>query len=254
MSERIERLKQVAQCGDVDTLYVLIQEDAYLLDHIDRVPFFDTPLHIAACNGHIPFVMEMARLKPSFARKPNLEGFSPIHLALQYKHTEMVSRLLQVNGDLVRIKGREGITPLHYAIVVDDQLDLLAEFLSVCPNSIEDVTTRNETVLHIALKCDKLEAFKFLVEWIRQKRPKNSIFWERKILNWKNEKGNTVLHIAISKNQPEVSCLHSSIMYILKKHRKACVVTSSNMIFFISLGMKTIHFMIMILFFISNNV
>ena len=246
MGERIERLKQVAQCGDVDTLYVLIQEDAYLLDHIDRVPFFDTPLHIAACNGHIPFVMEMARLKPSFARKPNLEGFSPIHLALQYKHTEMVSRLLQVNGDLVRIKGREGITPLHYAIAVDDQLDLLAEFLSVCPNSIEDVTTRNETVLHITLKCDKLEAFKFLVEWIRQKRSKNSIFWERKILNWKNEKGNTVLHIAISKNQPEVSCLHSSIMYILKKHRKACVVTSSNMIFFISLGMKRIHFMIMI--------
>ncbi|KAL0002198.1 hypothetical protein SO802_015979 [Lithocarpus litseifolius] len=139
--ERIERLKQVAQCGDVDTLYVLIQEDAYLLDHIDRVPFFDTPLHIAVCNGHVPFVMEMVRLKPSFVWKPNLEGFSPIHLALQYKHTEMVSRFQQVNGDLVRIKGREGITPLHYAVAVDDQLVLLAEFLLVCLNSIEDVTT-----------------------------------------------------------------------------------------------------------------
>ncbi|XP_030931038.1 ankyrin repeat-containing protein BDA1-like [Quercus lobata] len=115
----------------------------------------------------------------------------------------MVSRLLQVDGDLVRIKGREGITPLHYAVVVDDQLDLLAEFLSICPDSIEDVTTRNETVLHIALKYNKLEAFKFLVEWIRQKRSKNSIFWERKILNWKNEEGNIVLHIAISKNQPK---------------------------------------------------
>ena len=236
MGERIERLKQVSQRGDVDTLYMLIQEDAYLLDHIDHFPFFDTPLHIAVCNGHIPFVMEMMRLKPSFARKPNLEGFSPIHLALLYKHTEMVSRLLQVDGDLVRIKGREGITPLHYAVVVDDQLDLLAEFLSVCPDFIEDVTTRNETVLHITLKYNKLKAFKFLVEWIRQKRSKNSIFWERKILNWKNEEGNIVLHIAISKNQPEVSSLHSSIIYVLKKYRKTCVLTSRNMIF-ILLGM-----------------
>ncbi|KAL0002196.1 hypothetical protein SO802_015977 [Lithocarpus litseifolius] len=203
MGERIERLEQVAQCGDIDTLYMLIQEDACLLDHIDHFPFFDTPLHIAVCNGHIPFVMEMMRLKPSFARKPNLEGYSPIHLALLYKHNEMVSRLLQVDGDLVHIKGREGITPLHYVVLVDDQLDLLAEFLSICPDSIEDVTTRNETALHIALKYNRLEAFKFLVEWIRQKRSKNSIFWERKILNWKNEEGNIVLHVAISKNQPE---------------------------------------------------
>ncbi|KAM3699066.1 hypothetical protein ACJW31_06G233400 [Castanea mollissima] len=208
MGERIfERLKQVAQCGDVDLLYMLIQEDAYLLDNIDHFPFFDTPLHIAVCNGHIPFVMEMMRLKPSFARKPNLEGLSPIHLAVLYKHTEMMSRLLQVDGNLVRIKGREGITPLHFAVAAHDQLDLLAEFLSVCPDSVENVTIRNETVLHIALKYDNLETFKFLVKWIRQKRSKNSIFWERKILNWKNEEGNTVLHISIIKNQLEAARL-----------------------------------------------
>ena len=92
MGERIERLKQVAQCGDVETLYVLIQEDALIiwtaliiflffytphldhidhfpffdtphLDHIDHSPFFDSPLHIAVCNGHILFAKEMVRLK-----------------------------------------------------------------------------------------------------------------------------------------------------------------------------------------------
>ena len=72
---------------------------------------------------------------------------------------------------------------MHYAVALDDQLDLLAEFQSICPDSIKDVMIQNEIFLHIALKYDNLEAFKLLVKWIQQKRSKNSIFWERKILN-----------------------------------------------------------------------
>uniref|UniRef100_A0A2N9GNX4 AMP-dependent synthetase/ligase domain-containing protein n=1 Tax=Fagus sylvatica TaxID=28930 RepID=A0A2N9GNX4_FAGSY len=195
MDERIERLKRVAEGGDIDNLYMLIQEDAYLLEHIDQVPFFDTPLHIAASIGHIPFVLEMMRLKPSFARKSNPDGFSPIHLAIRNGQAQMVRQLLQVDGNLVRAKGREGMTPLHYAAAYD-YLDLLAEFLSVCPHSIEDVTIRNMTALHIALKYNKLESFKLLVGWLGQNRSENSIVWERKVLNWKDEEGNTVLHVA----------------------------------------------------------
>uniref|UniRef100_A0A2N9F8M3 Uncharacterized protein n=1 Tax=Fagus sylvatica TaxID=28930 RepID=A0A2N9F8M3_FAGSY len=81
-------------------------------------------------------------------------------------NTEMVRRLLQVDGDLVNVKGKERITPLHYVATTGDQLDLLVEFLSFCPNSIADVTIRNETALHIALKRDNVEAFKVLVEWL----------------------------------------------------------------------------------------
>uniref|UniRef100_A0A2N9F9J5 PGG domain-containing protein n=1 Tax=Fagus sylvatica TaxID=28930 RepID=A0A2N9F9J5_FAGSY len=197
MDERIERLKKVSQCGDIDTLYMLIQEDAYLLEHIDHVPFFDTPLHIAASMGHILFVMEMMRLKPSFARKPNPEGLSPIHLALINGHIEMVQWLLQVDGDLVCVKGREGMTLLHHAVATNDNLDLLSEFLSVCPNSIKNVTIRNETALHIALKYNKLEAFKLLVGWLGKNRSKNAMFWEKTILKWKDNEGNTVLHVAV---------------------------------------------------------
>jgi hypothetical protein len=69
MAERIERLKVVAQQGNIDGFYMLIREDVKLLEHIDELPFVDTPLHIAASVGHIPFAMEMMRLKPSFAKK-----------------------------------------------------------------------------------------------------------------------------------------------------------------------------------------
>ena len=213
MNERIERVNNVAQHGNIDAFYNLIREDVILLQDIDELPFVNTPLHIAASSGHIHFALEMMGLKPSFARKPNPEGFSPIHLALQNGHTEMVRRLLQVDGDLVNVKGKERITPLHYVVAAGNQLDLLGEFLSFCSDSIADVTIRNETALHIALKRDNLEAFKVLVEWLVSNCSKNASFYERKILNWKDEEGNTILHIAVSKNQTQASSLFSSIIY-----------------------------------------
>ena len=162
LDDRISRLNGIAKEGNIDAFYKFIRNDVKLLEEMDELPFVDTPLHIAASLGHIPFAMEMMRLKPSFARKPNPDGYSPIHLALQNWKTQMVRRLLRHDVDLVRVRGREGMTPLHYAVEYD-YLDLLPEFLSLCPHFIGDVTIRNETALHIALKYDKLEAFKLMV-------------------------------------------------------------------------------------------
>ncbi|KAK7856162.1 ankyrin repeat-containing protein bda1 [Quercus suber] len=146
MDVRVERLKQVAQSGDIDAFYSLIREDVKILEHIDELPFADTPLHIAGPVGHIPFATKMMGLKPSFAWKLNPDGFSPIHLALQNRHIELVRQLLQFDGDLVRVKGREHFTPLHYVVATSDHhLDLSEEFLLICPNSIADVIVQNET-------------------------------------------------------------------------------------------------------------
>jgi ankyrin repeat protein len=214
MDVRIEKIKHVAQQGNIDDFYNLIQEDAKLLEHIDELPFVDTPLHIAASFGNIPIAMEMMGLKPSFARKLNPYGFSPIHLALQNGHTEMVHHLLQFDGDLVRVKAKEHITPLHYVAKTDYHLDLLPKFLSICLDSITDVTIRNETALHIAMKNNVLDAFKLLVGWLGSDWSQMASIYGKEILDRKDEKGDTVLHIAVSKNQTEASSLHSSIMKI----------------------------------------
>ncbi|KAK7848829.1 ankyrin repeat-containing protein bda1 [Quercus suber] len=125
----------------------------------------------------------------------------------------MVHQLLRVDQDLVRVKGRGNMTPLHHVakgnVQLDreekrnDKLDLLIEFLSICPDSITDVTTQNETALHIALKNNKIESFKALVGWLASRWSQNASDYERKILNWKDEEGNTVLNIAISQNLTE---------------------------------------------------
>ena len=213
IGEKIGELNQFAQDGNIDKFYECIEKDVKLLEHIDEFPFVDTPLHISASAGHIEFSIEMMKLKPSFISKQNVGGHTPIHLALKKGKTTMVRQLLQHNVDLVRVKGRECMTPLHvaaskigienpddphYEAKVNGYLALLEIFLSVCPNSITDLTTRNETALHIALKDDNLGAFKFLVGWLLRKWP----YW-RKILEQKDVKGNTVLHIAVSRNQTE---------------------------------------------------
>ncbi|KAL9438120.1 hypothetical protein AB3S75_023896 [Citrus x aurantiifolia] len=199
-------MEAAAQLRDTNALYSLIRKDPYILDNFDRIPFIETPLHAAARSGNVELAMEIIRLKPSFAKKPNQDGFSPMHLALQNGQTQTVLQLIDTDPELVRVKGREGITPLHHASA-DGDLYLLEKFLSVCPKSLEDVTNKGETALHIALENDKVEAFQVLT-----RRPL-SVFGlkeadqcsNKRILNSKNRDGSTLLHIATSKNQVQAS-------------------------------------------------
>lgn len=223
LGDRIEQLNQAARDGDVGAIYEVIRMDANILEAIDAIPFVDTPLHESALAGgaeHIRFAIEMMWLKPSFSWKLNPDGFSPVHLALRGGHTRMVRELLQFDADLVREKGRECRTPLHVVAEKLEQYDLLVEFLSVCPNSIEDVTIQNQTALHIALESNNMKAFEHLVSCLEKFGSEKAL----KILNWLDENGRTVFRAAVFKKNPKASFLHSSVIYTLKKHCKVCVV------------------------------
>ncbi|TYH51432.1 hypothetical protein ES332_D10G273800v1 [Gossypium tomentosum] len=198
-----ERMIEAAQTGGIDLLYELIQNDPYVFQRIDDVPFFHTPLHVAAAAGHVDFMMEMINLKPSFARKLNQAGFSPMHLALQDNRTQAVLQLLKFEKGLVRVKGREGFTPLHHVVQTGAD-DLLIKFLKVCPEAIEDVTVRNETVFHLAVKSNMFEAFQVLVGWLMRSHHESAQRWDKELLSWADIDGNTVLHIAAIRNRPRV--------------------------------------------------
>ncbi|XP_058009479.1 uncharacterized protein LOC110660842 [Hevea brasiliensis] len=197
------RLLNATEEGNIDGLYAAIGENPHIFDQIEEIPFADTPLHGAAFAGHIQYAMEIMRLRPSFARKSNQKGFTPIQIAFQKEHIQLVLGLVDMDSDLVQIKGREGLTPLHYA-AENGNRHLLARFLSVCPKSIGDVNIRNETALHIALKTNKREAFEFLVDRLHWDCHEEARYWEKRILNRKDVEGNTVLHIATSRNQPHL--------------------------------------------------
>ncbi|XP_039167392.1 ankyrin repeat-containing protein BDA1 [Eucalyptus grandis] len=162
------RLQLAIENDDVAELHGLIVAERNLLDRLSKEPFPNTLLHIAAATGKTHVAMEMAILKPWFARRLNPDG-------------------------------RDGFTPLHYVASEegDSERELLAEFLSACGSSIEDLTSRCETAVHIAVQNYNPRAFKVLFGWLRRHRL-------TKILNWKDEDGNNVLHIAASKNQLEI--------------------------------------------------
>ncbi|KAK8577230.1 hypothetical protein V6N13_122221 [Hibiscus sabdariffa] len=193
-----ESLRTAASTGNVSELYNLIRGDGNILRRFDEVEFIDTPLHVAAEEGCIGFVMEIMNLKPSMARKLNQQGLSPMHLAVKKGHTEIVLRLLEIHKDLIRIRGRKGKTPLHYICKVGDHDGLLDAFLEACPDSICDVTTRNRTPLHIAVRNRRLDILRALIRTLRKKD------YYREVVNRKDEHGNTALHIAASDNQPQM--------------------------------------------------
>ncbi|XVF26981.1 hypothetical protein REPUB_Repub14bG0067300 [Reevesia pubescens] len=137
-----ERLRAAAQSGSIDQLYELIREDGNVLRRVDQDEYSANPLHIAAAAEYTDFEMEIMNFKPSFARKLNQDGFTPIHLALQNRQGEIVFHMLSIDKDL---------------------------------DCLKDVTTRNETSLHIFAQYNRLEVLEILVRWLL--RAKNN--WEK---------------------------------------------------------------------------
>ncbi|KAL1194615.1 Ankyrin repeat-containing protein BDA1 [Cardamine amara subsp. amara] len=131
-------------------------------------------------------------LKPLLALKLNPSGFSPMHLALQKKHFQTMRGFVAIDNSLVSIKGRGRITPLHFVAQRDDP-QFLSEFLFACPSYVEDMTIKCETAAHIAVKNHQFLAFKVLLGWLQKVHRED-------IMDWKDEDGNTVFHIAASIN------------------------------------------------------
>ena len=61
------------------------------------------------------------------------------------------------------------------------------------------MTALGETLLHLALKNNQFETFKFLVEYLKQLHKED-------ILNKKDNQGDSILHLAVSRKQYEASC------------------------------------------------
>ncbi|CAH8353868.1 unnamed protein product [Eruca vesicaria subsp. sativa] len=197
------RLEQAAESGSIDELYALIDENPYILENFDAVPFVTTPLHVAAASGNIEFAKEMLNLKPSFARKLNTSGYTPLHVAVEKDQDEFVNRMLWLDGGLARVKGRNGITPF-LLLVSRGNLELVTPCLRQSPECIEDESVDFQNALHLAVINDKIEVLQVLTGWIQRMSQRNANSIENRVLNGLDLTHNTPLHLAAYKNDHQM--------------------------------------------------
>ncbi|XP_058192297.1 ankyrin repeat-containing protein BDA1-like [Rhododendron vialii] len=206
MNEREDmgrRLYEACLSGSVPALDALIEKDQLILDRVSSLKCFsdDTPLHVAGLRGHLDFMKALLALKPKLTIELDSLRCSPLHLASAEGHVEIVRELLWVNTN-VCIARR---IPLHLA-VMKGRVEVILELLRAEPELIHEKLGRGETVLHLCVKYNRLEAFKTLVQYLHSNHMEF-------LLNAGDDNGNTILHLAAALKQKDVSfCVYEELV------------------------------------------
>ncbi|KAL3742672.1 hypothetical protein ACJRO7_018053 [Eucalyptus globulus] len=172
------RLFEASYVENVDQRYSLIRENVLILN-IAFLVVGDNPLHVASMAGHMNLVREVLKLRTEFASELNQDGFSPLHIAAA--------------------RGEGGYCSVAFESEQSPGgAKVLKELVSTCPDSVEEVTGRRESVLHLTMKNGQFEAFKLLV--LLPKR-----FNKQRVGNCRDGQGNQILHLAVYRKQYETS-------------------------------------------------
>ncbi|KAK4278822.1 hypothetical protein QN277_016617 [Acacia crassicarpa] len=211
-----ERMVEAARLGDVMALNRIMEEGPDILERACSVHFADSPLHVAARRGKAEFVKQIVTLLPSLATETNQQAMIPLHLASLEGHVETVRELLKAKLDdevnQCLLKDDEGWTPLHCASQ-KGKISVIEELIRTCPQCLEQVTGKGETVLHVAVKANQVEAVKVLADSIKRHNFHN-------LLKAQDQKGKSAYQLAAAKK------LQSQVVEVLKEDddeiRKEC--------------------------------
>ncbi|MED6132984.1 hypothetical protein PIB30_024061 [Stylosanthes scabra] len=157
-------------------------------------PFGETPLHTAAVLGDLELCEILLSKEPSLATQvDSQQGHSPLHLASAEGHTKVVKALVMANSDTCLIQDKHGNLPLHLA-ASRGHVGTVQELIRFKPCSLREMVD-DGSVLHLCLRFNHLEAFKFIVE---------SVHGAKQLLYAIDKDGNTLLHLAVSLRQIKI--------------------------------------------------
>ncbi|KAI6704043.1 hypothetical protein NL676_013179 [Syzygium grande] len=192
------KLHKAAAEGDATSLVDLLKDDPLILDRCMVWSYNETPLHIAAMLGHEKFVDEILDRKPELAGELDSQKFSP---------------------PAPRGSQRYGRNPLHIA-AVKGRVDVLKELVRESPDAARKKMGHGETILHLCVMYNNLEALKLLVESVG----------DPEFVNMKNDDGDTILHLAASDKQTETISFLTSFTTVEANSRNTDGLTAYDLL------------------------
>jgi ankyrin repeat protein len=145
-----------------------------------------------AMLSHVSFAREILSRKNELAIKLDSKGSSPLHLVSAKGYLEIVREMLRFNSHVCCIWNKDGGTPLHLA-TIKGRVDVIKEFIQAKPIVIQTRVYREDTIMHLCVKHNLLEALKLLVQSVNDDEFVNSI-----------DDGNTVLHLTAATKYTEL--------------------------------------------------
>lgn len=185
--------------GTVSILSAILQEDPLILNsfHVSSSSssMLETPLHVASLLGRLEITKGFLTQKPELAKLLNSRGSSPLHLAAAKGYVEIVKELVLVNPDMCFVLDHDGRSPLHLA-AIKGRVEVSTELIGAKPEAARVLTGRGETCLHLCVNYNRFDVLKALVGRLKKEIDQ--------FVNWKDQNGNTILHLAVAKKQIEI--------------------------------------------------
>ncbi|KAI9160775.1 hypothetical protein LWI28_011429 [Acer negundo] len=170
--------------------------EALLSKFLETEKWTVNPLHHACEHGNLHIAMEMGKRKLQLATIPNEDGNIAMHIVSAIGDVKMVEFLEELHPGSCLVENKSSMIPLQIAVVKGHSV-VIKKLISLCPESLEKLTSKQETVFHLALKNSQSDAFQVLVEEAKKLN-------QGHLLEKKDDEGNTVLQIATFKRLTQI--------------------------------------------------
>lgn len=190
--------QEACQKNDVEEVKSIHSKYPNLPDEIIKAcQRLENPLLTACLARSLEAAKEMARLWPQLTSIKNQLGETTMHILSTNGDAEMVQIFGELNRELCLEGDNSLMIPLHRAAMHGNS-DVIRALVSVCPESLENLTSNGETALHLAVKKSRSDAFQVLVDEAKSHRKEH-------LFTWKDMEGNTVMHLATLNKLKQVS-------------------------------------------------
>ncbi|TXG70549.1 hypothetical protein EZV62_005484 [Acer yangbiense] len=169
---------------------------ALLFEFLETGTWPVNPLNIACEYGSLHVVTEIGKQCPLLATIANEDGNIAMHLVSAKGDVKMVEFLGELDPGSCLVENKSSTIPLQIAVVKGHSV-VIRKLISLCSESLEKLTSKQETVFHLALKNSQSDAFQVLVEEAKKLN-------QGHLLEKKDDEGNTVLQIAIFKRLTQI--------------------------------------------------